>query len=53
MDSDKLVWAPDISQGFKLGKIVDIGSESISVEPLDVKGKVSYSRFVSRLFMMM
>ena len=41
MDDDKLVWAPDTTHGFTIGKIVDIGSETISVEPLNAKGKVS------------
>jgi len=40
MDDDKLVWAPDTTHGFTVGKIVDIGSETISVEPLNAKGKV-------------
>ena len=42
MDDDKLVWAPSAAHGFQLGKIVDIGAETISVEPLGVKGKVNF-----------
>ena len=48
MDDDKLVWAPDNTHGFRIGRIVDIGSETISVEPLDAKGKVNC--FVVSLF---
>eukprot|EP00794_Sanderia_malayensis_P000402 gene402-1036_t len=40
MDDEKLVWAPDTTDGFKLGKIVDIGTDNISVAPFDAKGKV-------------
>ena len=47
MDDDKLVWAPDTTHGFTVGKIVDIGSETISVEPLNAKGKVSLFLFLS------
>lgn len=46
MDDDKLVWAPDATHGFTIGKIVDIGSETISVEPLNSKGKVRYFRII-------
>ena len=46
MDDDKLVWAPDTTHGFTVGKIVDIGSETISVEPLNAKGKVSLFLFL-------
>ena len=40
MESEKLVWAPDTAEGFKIGKVVDIGTETISVEPVNSKGKV-------------
>ncbi len=40
MENEKQVWAPDVAEGFKLGRIVDIGTETISVSPLDSKGQV-------------
>jgi len=38
MDGDKLVWVPHPTEGFTLGRIVDIGSDTITV---DAKGQVS------------
>ena len=37
----KKVWAPDGREGFRLGKVIDIGSENISVEINNSNGKVS------------
>ena len=42
MDMTGFVWAPDTSRGFRLGTVVDLGSSTISVEPLDCKGTVSF-----------
>ncbi|XP_018120971.1 unconventional myosin-VI isoform X2 [Xenopus laevis] len=39
MDDGKPVWAPHPTDGFQLGKIVDIGPGSLTIEPLNQKGK--------------
>ncbi|CAG5865228.1 unnamed protein product, partial [Menidia menidia] len=39
MEDGKPVWAPHPSDGFQLGTIVDIGADSLSIEPLQGKGK--------------
>lgn len=41
MDGGKKVWVPHPTDGFKLGRITDIGSDSISIEPFDAPGTVS------------
>lgn len=38
MDGGKKVWVPHPTDGFKLGRIVDIATDSISVEPFDAPG---------------
>jgi myosin-6 len=38
MDGGKRVWVPHPIEGFKLGRIVDIGSDTISIEPFDAPG---------------
>lgn len=38
MDGDKQVWVPHPTEGFVLGRIIDIGSDTITV---DAKGQVS------------
>ncbi|XP_046550361.1 LOW QUALITY PROTEIN: unconventional myosin-VI-like [Haliotis rubra] len=38
MDGGKKVWVPHPTEGFKLGRITDIGSDSISIEPFDAPG---------------
>ncbi|XP_068565215.1 unconventional myosin-VI-like isoform X5 [Cebidichthys violaceus] len=38
MEDGKPVWAPHAADGFQLGTIVDIGADSLSIEPLK-KGK--------------
>ncbi|XP_076466820.1 unconventional myosin-VI-like isoform X2 [Babylonia areolata] len=38
MDGGKKVWVPHPTDGFKLGRIVDIGTDSITVEPFDAPG---------------
>lgn len=40
MDGGKKVWVPDNEQGFRLGEIVDIGSDSITVQVDEPNGKV-------------
>uniref|UniRef100_A0A3P9LM76 Unconventional myosin-VI n=1 Tax=Oryzias latipes TaxID=8090 RepID=A0A3P9LM76_ORYLA len=39
MEDGKPVWAPHPTDGFQLGTIVDIGSDSLTIEPLKQKGK--------------
>uniref|UniRef100_A0A8D0DA06 Unconventional myosin-VI n=1 Tax=Sander lucioperca TaxID=283035 RepID=A0A8D0DA06_SANLU len=39
MEDGKPVWAPHPADGFQLGTIVDIGSDSLTIEPLKQKGK--------------
>ncbi|KAK2189542.1 hypothetical protein NP493_103g06048 [Ridgeia piscesae] len=46
MDGDKLVWVPHPTEGFTLGRIVDIGSDTITV---DAKGQ-SISAPYDRVF---
>lgn len=36
----KRFWVTDPEHGFKLGKLVDIGSDSLTIEPFDIPGKV-------------
>lgn len=44
MEDGKPVWAPHPVDGFQLGTIVDIGADSLTIEPLKQKGKVSRRR---------
>ena len=50
MDGGKKVWVPDNEHGFRLGEIVDLGSDTITVEVDGPKGKVrscdSFHNFV-------
>ncbi|XP_041828671.1 myosin VIb isoform X1 [Melanotaenia boesemani] len=39
MEDGKPVWAPHPTDGFQLGMIVDIGADTLSIEPLNQKGK--------------
>lgn len=41
MEDGKPVWAPHPADGFQLGTIVDIGADSLTIEPLKQRGKVS------------
>ncbi|XP_052213073.1 unconventional myosin-VI-like isoform X2 [Dreissena polymorpha] len=49
MDGGKKVWVPHATDGFKLGRIVDIGSEFITVEPFDAPGS-TLKAFYDRTF---
>jgi myosin-6 len=41
MDTDgKKFWVSDPENGFILGKLVDIGADSLTIEPFDAPGKV-------------
>uniref|UniRef100_A0A590UJ48 Myosin VI n=1 Tax=Homo sapiens TaxID=9606 RepID=A0A590UJ48_HUMAN len=43
MEDGKPVWAPHPTDGFQMGNIVDIGPDSLTIEPLNQKGKASCS----------
>lgn len=47
MDGGKKVWVPDNEHGFRLGEIVDLGSDTITVEVDGLKGEVRYRATVS------
>ncbi|XP_077018391.1 unconventional myosin-VI isoform X7 [Tamandua tetradactyla] len=40
MEDGKPVWAPHPTDGFQMGNIVDIGPDSLTIEPLNQKGKI-------------
>lgn len=42
MEDGKPVWAPHPTDGFQLGMIVDIGADTLTIEPLNQKGKVGH-----------
>lgn len=44
MEDGKPVWAPHPTDGFQMGMIVDIGTDNLTIEPLNQKGKVSVSK---------
>ncbi|XP_061479148.1 unconventional myosin-VI isoform X5 [Rhineura floridana] len=39
MEDGKPVWAPHPTDGFQMGSIVDIGPDTLTIEPLNQKGK--------------
>lgn len=43
MDDGKPVWAPHPTDGFQLGRIIDISADSLTIEPLNQRGKVRSS----------
>nr|XP_033792370.1 unconventional myosin-VI isoform X3 [Geotrypetes seraphini] len=43
MDEGKPVWAPHPADGFQLGNIVDIGPDTLTIEPLNQKGKTFFA----------
>uniref|UniRef100_A0A8C8M9K7 Unconventional myosin-VI n=1 Tax=Oncorhynchus tshawytscha TaxID=74940 RepID=A0A8C8M9K7_ONCTS len=48
MEDGKPVWAPHPTDGFQLGMIVDIGADTLAIEPLNQKGKVSPIRHTGK-----
>lgn len=40
MDGGQRVWAPHPTEGYQIGLIVDVGADSLSVEPLGQPGQV-------------
>uniref|UniRef100_A0A3Q2UT99 Unconventional myosin-VI n=1 Tax=Haplochromis burtoni TaxID=8153 RepID=A0A3Q2UT99_HAPBU len=49
MEDGKPVWAPHPTDGFQLGTIVDIGADSLTIEPLKQRGK-TFLAPVSQVF---
>lgn len=37
----KKLWVPDHEHGFRLGKLIDIGHDTLTIEPFDSPGRVS------------
>lgn len=44
MDGGQRVWAPHPSEGYQLGTIVDVGTDTLTVEPLEPAGQVPLAR---------
>ncbi|KAI0211433.1 Unconventional myosin-VI [Lamellibrachia satsuma] len=44
MDGDKQVWVPHPTEGFVLGRIIDIGSDTITVDAKGQSISASYDR---------
>ncbi|KIH57072.1 myosin SH3-like domain protein [Ancylostoma duodenale] len=42
-DFGRLVWAPDVQEGYVLGTLEDIGAEKITVTRKDGKGQIKAS----------
>ncbi|XP_073935622.1 unconventional myosin-VI isoform X7 [Castor canadensis] len=49
MEDGKPVWAPHPTDGFQLGNIVDIGPDSLTIEPLNQKGK-TFLALINQVF---
>ncbi|NWJ01105.1 MYO6 protein, partial [Crypturellus undulatus] len=49
MDDGKPVWAPHPTDGFQMGMIVDIGTDNLTIEPLNQKGK-TFQAAISQVF---
>ena len=43
MDNGKIVWGPNPEKGFILGTIIDIGQNTITVQPKDSGTKVGFN----------
>lgn len=44
MDGGQRVWAPHPLEGYQLGEIVDVGADTLTVEPLNKSEQVHYIR---------
>ena len=44
MDGGQRVWAPHPTEGYQLGQIVDVGADTLTVEPLASPGQVNGCR---------
>jgi len=40
MDEDKKVWVPHPVDGYTIGRIIDIGGDTVTVEPFNAPGQV-------------
>ena len=40
MDGGQRVWAPHLVEGYQLGEIVDVGTDTLTVEPLNKSEQV-------------
>uniref|UniRef100_UPI00028BC7E8 UNCONVENTIONAL MYOSIN-VI, GREEN FLUORESCENT PROTEIN n=1 Tax=Sus scrofa TaxID=9823 RepID=UPI00028BC7E8 len=49
MEDGKPVWAPHPTDGFQVGNIVDIGPDSLTIEPLNQKGK-TFLALINQVF---
>uniref|UniRef100_A0A8C2E4M6 Unconventional myosin-VI n=1 Tax=Cyprinus carpio TaxID=7962 RepID=A0A8C2E4M6_CYPCA len=49
MDDGKPVWAPHPTDGFQLGRIIDISADSLTIEPLNQRGK-NFQASVNQVF---
>uniref|UniRef100_A0A4X2L8N5 Unconventional myosin-VI n=1 Tax=Vombatus ursinus TaxID=29139 RepID=A0A4X2L8N5_VOMUR len=49
MEDGKPVWAPHPTEGFQMGNIVDIGPDSLTIEPLNRKGK-TFLALINQVF---
>ncbi|KAM9001676.1 unconventional myosin-VI isoform X3 [Sarcophilus harrisii] len=49
MEDGKPVWAPHPTDGFQMGNIVDIGPDSLTIEPLSQKGK-TFLALINQVF---
>lgn len=49
MEDGKPVWAPHPTDGFQMGNIVDIGPNSLTIEPLNQKGK-TFLALINQVF---
>ncbi|XP_036890218.1 unconventional myosin-VI isoform X5 [Sturnira hondurensis] len=49
MEDGKPVWAPHPTDGFQMGNIVDIGPDSLTIEPLGQKGK-TFLALINQVF---
>ena len=47
MDGGKKVWVPDLEDGFKLGRIVDISTDTATVETIHAPKKVSLKEIIA------
>ena len=43
MDGGQRVWAPHPLEGYQLGEIVDVGADTLTVEPLNKSEQVCYA----------
>nr|XP_044613466.1 unconventional myosin-VI isoform X8 [Equus asinus] len=49
MEDGKPVWAPHPTDGFQMGNIVDIGPDSLTIEPLNQNGK-TFLALINQVF---